>query len=262
MPEQLKSYKLHDAHSGEALTILLYGGSGVGKSWFAGTCGTRTLIINTGQGLETLKSKAFRLKYPDSNPTIIDIRETAKNATAFDAVCDALDSSVGTGEFDTIVIDDATFLSQFAQAKAIEMNYDSGKSKGGKKKIPMPVLADYGTEQSIVKWFLSTYTSLAKEVGFNFILLAHDRSLYSQQKGEDSKLKKVFPNFVGKDYFAPSVVPAFFDEVWFMYTHGGKRRIRTQANEIVVAKSRNSGSLQEVEEDPSFPTLMKKIKES
>ena len=258
------SYKLHDSPPGEALTILLYGGSGVGKTWLAGTLGTRTLYINTGQGVETLKSKAFQKQNPDSNPTIVDIREMEKKATAFDKVCDTLDEWINTkrDEFDSIVIDDATFLSQYAQLKAMEINYASGKTKTSMtgRKIPMPVLQDYGTEQSIIKWFISSYTSLAKEKGFNFILLAHDRSIYSQQKGEDSKRTRVFPNFVGKDFFAPSVVPAYFDEVWFMYLHGDKRYLRTQANAIVVAKSRCSGSILEVEDSPSFPNLLSKIR--
>jgi hypothetical protein len=255
------SYKLHDSSPGEALTILLYGGSGVGKTFLCGSLGSDTLIINTGQGIETLRSKAFRLIYPDSNPTIYDIRETEKVATAFDKICDILDTEIKEGKFKNIVIDDATFLSQYAQQKAIEMNLDSGKTKGGKRKIPMPVLQDYGSEQSIIKWFLSAYTSLAKEKNFNFILIAHDRSLYSSQKGEDSKLKKVFPNFVGKDYFAPSVVPAFFDEVWYLYMNGDKRYLKTQATSITVAKSRCAGSLKEVEESPNFPALFTKIKE-
>lgn len=262
-------YNLKDSRPGEAITLLLYGGSGVGKTYFAGTCGSRSLILNTGFGLETLKSKAFKNAYPDANPIIVDIREEVDKkgivtvAKAFDLVCDVIDEFVNTrrDEFDNIIIDDASTLASFAQNKGIELNLDSGKTKGTKRKIPMPVLQDYGTEQSILKWFFSMYTTLAKASGFNLIVTAHDRSVYTSGKGEEPRLRKVFPNFVGKDYFAPAVIPAFFDEVWYLYLVGGKRRFRTQPNEIYVAKTRHGGIFKEVEEFSNWNDVTSKIKE-
>jgi hypothetical protein len=272
MPEEFEVYRLHESPPGESLTILLYGGSKVGKTWFAGTAGSRAFYINIGEGLETLKSKAFKEKYPDSNPSVVDIRELDQyDPNAFDKVANTIDSAIEQfrDTFDTIVIDDMTSLSAFAINKAMYMNSEGVKPKSrtlatakATKTVPLPEIQDRGTEQSILIWFLGKYTSICKRLGIHLICLAHERSVYRPPAriGGEPILDRCFPHFTGKDSFAPDVVPAYFDEVWRLYLLGTERQMRTQRNEIYVAGTRHAGNLVEVEKNPTFPSILTKIR--
>ena len=78
--------RLVDYKAGEAWTVLIYGPTKSGKTWFVGSAGSRTLLVNTGSGLATLQSPAFRAKFPNSKDIIVvDVYETdpENKATAF-----------------------------------------------------------------------------------------------------------------------------------------------------------------------------------
>lgn len=264
--------RLHEIPIGESISLLLYGKSGAGKTYFGGSAGKDSIFIDVGNGIATLTSKNFREKYPDANPEVITIRETTNDRglaikpTGFDEVCDTLDEIfTKPGTFKSIIIDDLTSLTQLALNKAFDLNKDSSKSQTlataqRNRAIPLTAVQDYGTLIDILKFFLGTYITKSKEAGRHFILLAHERTVYKPAKmGEDAKLFRVFPHAPGKDNFAPSVLPAFFDEVYHIELKGNTRTIRTRPNEIYLAKTRYAGELKEFEDNLDFPKWIEKI---
>src|SRR5207302_11158979 len=89
--------KLSETKPGESVIMMDYGSSGSGKTEFHGTGGSRAFIIDTGDGLETLRAPGFHSRHPNSDPTIARVAEklgqrgNITTATAFDAVCDIID---------------------------------------------------------------------------------------------------------------------------------------------------------------------------
>lgn len=266
--------RLSELPIGEALSVLIYGKSGVGKTFFGGSIGNRGIFFDLGNGHSTLTSSTFKQKNPTSNPIVEIIHETTTNRglvlkpTGFDSLCDKLDDYFDTksADFDSIVIDDFTSLTQLALNKALDLNKSSGKSltlatAQTSRAIPLTAVQDYGTLIDILKFFLGTYITRAKATGKHFIILAHERTIYKPGKiGEDAKLNKVFPHAPGKDNFAPSVLPAFFDEVYHLEMKGNTRTFRTQPNEIYLAKTRHSGELNQFEDNLNFTNWLAKIR--
>lgn len=264
--------KLSDIPPGENISLLLYGGSGAGKTFFGGSAGSNSVFYNLGNGIATLTSKHFKNKNPDANPEIITIMETvdkrglAINPTGFDSLCDHLDTVLASSDtIKTIVIDDLTSLYYLALNKAYDLNKGSNKSQTlmnaqRNRDIPLTAVQDYGTVIDILKFFFGTYTTLCKKHGKHFIVLAHERTIFKPGKmGEEAKLFKVIPHAPGKDNFAPSVLPAFFDEVYHISIRGGERTIRTKPNDIYLAKTRYEGALKEFETNLTFSSWINKI---
>jgi len=259
----LKIQRLSDKPSGESITLFLYGKSGSGKTRLAGTLGDRTLYISCGEGEETLKSVDFK-KYHKSNPILYDPHEELNstglpdNATALDAICTYIDRALLEfgSEFDHIVIDDLTFLRKFAMFKALDVNQSLGKSKTKKDVLErfdviLPAVQDFGTEMSIIEWFLSTYVIIAKQAKKNFIVLGHERLFYDKPKtiGEAAGVRKIGIAATGQSF--PDTIPLLFDEVWHAEVIGGGEtavyRVRTQGDEIITAKSRHGGTFNSTE---------------
>ena len=186
--------QLADLPRGEAQTFLCYGGSGTGKTRFAGTAGDRTLFIDNGHGIATLQSPAFR-KDVNANPIVISLYEKLgpkgvfDGATVFNAICDTIDYALEKfpERFDTIVVDDATALRKGALNRGLEINQLTGKSKTQKEvverfDIVIPAVQDFGVEMNLIEQFIAGYTTICKEAGKHFILNAHERITY--RKGD------------------------------------------------------------------------------
>lgn len=249
--------------------MLLYGSSKTGKTYFAGTAGSRTLYLNTGDGLETLLSPAFTRRYPESNGMIIaDIREAGATTTAdaFDAVCRVIDNALEnlSGEFDTVVLDEASALRRFALNKAMELNTQartSGTRKSRMDTFVKPDIGDYGLEMQMIEWFLGTYIPIFKEARKNFLMIAHERQVYGKPPkiGDEAPLIKVLPGFTGKTF--PDTVPAYFDDVWRSETAGSNvYRVRTYGNDKQVGGNRHGGVFEQTESDPNYLKLLNKIR--
>jgi hypothetical protein len=274
----MKLESLSDMPVGESITLLAYGASGKGKTFFCGTAGPRTAIINIGAGLATLQSPAFKKKYPSYDPLIVTINEEigpqgfVENATLFDQTADAVDELVEKhrDRFDTLCIDDATALGSAAMNKAIEVNTALGILKVGglmkKYQTNIPGIAEFGREMNMIEKFLAAITDIAKRENFNFILTAHERCTYRkpEQVGGLPVLQSIRPGFTGQTF--PDKVPAYFDEVWNFSSkgEGDKWRItaRTRGNSIITAKSRNGGIFNEIEENPDFSELLTRIQKA
>jgi len=265
--------RLSDYNPGESWIALVYGPSKTGKTYFAGTAGSRTLFLNIGDGIETLMAPAFTQKYPNSkNMIMVDIRESNPNGTAeaFDRTCEAIDYALANfrDKFDHIVLDEATAFRKYAVNKATELNTadrtrGAVRAKRTEEYIKIDV-GDYNIEMQMIEWFLGTYTPIFKEAKKNFLMLAHERQVYNKPAkiGDEPTLRKTMPGFTGKTF--PDTVPAYFDDVWHSEVVGGGDnvvyRIRTAGSEMEVGGSRHGGIFTTIETDPNYLKMLERIK--
>lgn len=270
--------RVSELDKNESVIMLGYGGAGSGKSHFGGSAGDRTIVLDTARKAKaTLQSANFKAKTNNADPMIIDVAEVkvskdGKKKTeykAFNNTCDILDDlfQKHLDEFDTICIDELTAFGSYAMNRAFEMNRETGKSTTLSKSgvIPTPEIGDYGTEQQLLSWFLSTYIPIFRETKKHLIVLAHEQIVYQKADkiGELARPYKIMPAVPGKNYFAPDALPAFFDEVWRFTAIGQPTfqvRARTQKNDLIVARSSAVGVIDAEEINPSFPDILNRIK--
>lgn len=262
--------RLKDRNPGEAWIQMYYGPSKAGKTYYAGTAGPRTLFINIGEGLETLMAPAFTSRYPESKGMIVvDIRDTDEKIDAFDMTTDAIDHALlkFPDKFDNIILDEATAFRKFALNKAMDLNTSQRTTTTRKSRSEEYVKAeigDFGVEMDMVEWFLGEYIPKFKEAGKNFLMLAHERQIFSKPAkiGDEPTLKRVLPGFTGKTF--PDKVPSFFDDVWRAEVVGSGTnvvyRARTAGNEQEMGGARHGGIFNVVEPDPNFLKMLNRIK--
>lgn len=273
---------LDEIPADDAVSLCLYGGSGTGKTFFAGSAGPRTLFINIGQGIVTLKSPLFRKLYPEAGQMlVVDIfeklgeRAQPDEGVMFDTVSDTIDNCLQTAQvndlFDTIVIDDASALRRGAMNKALDVNAKLGKSKSkatsDQYDFVSPGVQDYGTEMAMIEQFMAGYTEICKKAGKHLIVVAHERNIFKKAAGigDIPSLMKTVPAFTGVDK-NPDYVTKYFDNVWntSAVSGGNERvyRIRCQGDETISAKSRYAGVFDTLENGLDFPKMLKRIKDS
>lgn len=267
--------RLSQLEKGESIVQLVYGAAGVGKTHYAGTAGSRTVIFNTGVGISTLQSPGFQKRYPGTDPIIETVYEgiLPDKASGHDELCDKLDFYLNPNnpefnEYDTIVVDDATSLKRMAMSKGLEINHDFGKSKSleaSRKHGSLTVaVQDYGEEMAIVDQFITDYIMLCKKHNKHFILLAHERVEYGKAPGigQPPPVIKVRPGFTGRTF--PDSVTGHFDHVWYFETQGGGDRIfysaRTAGDSALVAKTRWDGVFPVMLKNPNFLDVVKTIR--
>lgn len=272
---------LDDLNLSESVTMLAYGAAGTGKTWFVGTAGPRTLIINIGNGLATIKSPVFRKKFYSAGlPIIATIHEERdektgifKVATGFDAVCDAIDVALAQfpDRFDTIAVDDATQLRGFAANKALEVGAEDNRSKTLEKakKYGTVLMAqqDFFGEMNLVEQFVAGTVDLARKHNKHFILTAHERYVWKKmmdQKGKviGEEVDRVRPAFTGKSF--PDDITGHFDLVWHFeaIAAGGGQVYRAHTAEArkYLAKTRYPEVFKGVEINPNFLKIVAAIK--
>jgi hypothetical protein len=256
---------LSERKPGESWILMVYGQSKSGKTYFAGTCGPRTLFINIGDGLETLKSPAFTQRYPSAREMLtVDIQETSTTA-AFDAITRTIDFCMDTqsANFDTIVLDEATALRRFAMNKAMTYNNQNRSRAARTSEFVQVELGDYKIEMDMIEWFLGEYIPRFKQANKNFLMLAHERQIYGKppKMGDEAPLIKIVPGFTGKTF--PDKVPAYFDDVWRSEVVGKSPlvyRLITARSEKLLVGSRHGGIFAPEESDPNFLKLLDRIK--
>jgi hypothetical protein len=277
LPVTFQLKRLEDRTPGEAWILLYYGESGSGKTFFCGTAGPRTLYINIGHGIETLLAPAFTMRYPDAKKMmVIDLTEKFDAsgaliaAEAFDLITDVIDWGFAKipNDWDTCVIDDATFMRQAAMNKALIKNasirVDPTKRTVSLDQFTVPEIQDYGREMQMIEWFLRTYVPKFKALKKNLIMTAHERKIYGKPPkiGEPAPLIKTVAGFTGKTF--PDQIPGYFDDVFHAEVVGGDSnavyRARTAGNENMTGKARHGGIFQVVEPDPNFQRFLQRIK--
>jgi hypothetical protein len=261
----------------EGVTLLLYGNSGTGKTFFVGSAGDRTLIISPSNGLATLKSKLFKDTFK-SNPFIEEIPEEVFSelkggAKSYDLYSDIIERYLDNhkDEIDTIVVDDATAFRRYAMNKALEMGGKMGTSKTGDKlrsnkmEIVVPAVQDYGMEMNFVEQFIRFWCDECKNMGKNFILTAHEKILYEKGDaiGDLPVVRKIMPGFTGQKF--PDDITGLFDLTWHTETKGSGDKvyyqIRTQPDNVIVAKTRQGGLFPAFfEKQPTFVDVVNAVK--
>lgn len=260
----------------EGVTLLLYGNSGTGKTFFIGSAGDRTLIISPSNGLATLKSKLFRDTIK-SNPFIEEIPEEvyseSASARSFDLYSDIIERYLDkhSADIDTIVVDDATAFRRYAMNKALEMGGKMGTSKTGEKlknnkmEIVVPAVQDFGMEMNFVEQFVRHHADNCKQLGKNFILTAHEKILMEKGPniGDMPVVRKIMPGFTGQKF--PDDITGLFDLTWHTETKGSGDKvyyqIRTQPDNVIVAKTRQGGLFPAFfEKQPLFTDVVKAVK--
>lgn len=259
--------------------VLLYGASGSGKTWFAGTA-DHCLYLNAGGGIETLRSPLFKSKYPNIKRKIVNIYETfegptIKKAIGFDKVTDTLDMLLEDADLreftKTVVIDDATFVRSFARLRGIEIVDDlAGRTGTNRRKLNRYIHQlpdDVFREMSMIEWFCLQYIPILRNEGINLLLLAHERLIYGKapKMMDDRPLKAIKPGFSGQTF--PDEVPKHFDEVWYIekkYNEktGEYSQIKTGGSGNELTKTRNAGVFARYEINKSYEQLLVQRKEN
>lgn len=264
-------------------SVLYYGGSKTGKTWFLGTAGDRSLLLDTGDGIDCLKSKYFREKV-GAKPIVASVREKIGDrgvvegvAQAFDLAGDILDYAIKNmlDQFDTIACDELSSLRKFALHKSFDVNFETGKSKtknqAEKYDFMMPAVQDWGVEMNLIEQFLEHYISKFKGLGKNFIVSAHQRYVLEKPKdakgspliGEPPVIREIRPAVTGSQF--PDTISGLFDNVWHAERVGGGDtgtvyRARVYGDEVTIAGSRNAGVFKTVEQNPNFLEMLKRIR--
>lgn len=272
---------LNEIPAHESITILYYGGSGTGKTVFVGSAGSRTLIVNIGNGLLTIQSPwAAEKFYKDGFPIVTTIREKTDRATGLFLAADAFDQVKAAIEwamdhfperFDTIAVDDASQLRAFAMNKGLELNDDFDRSKtlakGKLKKGYILAVQDYGAEMGLVEKFVAETVSFCKNERKHFILTAHERVTFKKIQDNTGKVigeeeHKIRPGFTGKTF--PDDIPQYFDLVWRAEANRSQNttvyRAYTEDAMKIKAKTRYPGVFKPLEIWPDFPMIHAKIK--
>jgi len=276
-PPQIVFKRLDEVEPSKSITTMLYGASKSGKTWFAGSAGSRQLYIyfKRGQGIATLKSQLFNEKYPNVKPITVEV-EDKDNSFAFDqvkeAVLYALDNFAG--DIDLITVDEATGFRRSAMWKGLALSDETGRSKTlktaeARDDFFMPGVQDYGMEMSLVEWWVAETIETLSAYEKHFLMLAHERRTFI--KSDKSKtmseevLHSIRPGFTGRTF--PDDITAYFDNVFYIERVGtGERathRIRIFGDEILLAGTRYAGAFKR-DPDPhlDFPRMVKLIQES
>ena len=263
---------------GESTTLLLYGDSGVGKTWLCGTLGERTLFCNIGNGIATIQSPLFTSKYPQASKMLcVDILEKAgkggiiTETTVLDSLTDTLDHTLISllDRVDNVVIDDLSSLSRAASIRGLEVNKSTNKSKSmdsiKSEGTMLFAMQDYGAEMSIMKWFFATYIPLFKSAGKNLIVTALPLRIFKkgEKQSDPEILTSIMPAVTGKNTFALDF-PGYFDDVWYMDVLGNptglQTRVQTRKDNVILAKTRHNGVFADKEINPDLGEMFGRIK--
>lgn len=257
---------------------LIYGGAKTGKTWFAGTAGTRALFISIGNGDATIKSPGFK-KVVGADPIFHVIKENTdkygicKEPTAFNAVQEYIEYALDNfaDEFDAVIVDDATALGDYALWKAVKYNFDQGgKSKTWeamqRTHVFTPVVQDFGTQMNIMDQFVLQAIQGCFNYNKHFIITAHTRETYIKRQGaqigEPKELKSITPAFIGETF--PDYISGHFDNVIKMEAVGGGSnvvyRALTAGDEKITAGMRNAGLFETAERFPNLSEFFERIK--
>lgn len=270
--------RLSEAPAAESVCWMEYGPAKTGKTLFMASAGARTLFINNGAGMETLKSPLCRAKYPDAANMLfvtieeqLDDRGNPVKAAAFDMMSDAIDMGLQEygDQFDTICIDDSTAARRHAMYKGLEINKGTGKSKTLddvlKYEVVMPAVQDFGIEMNLILQFLVGTIELCKKHKKHLIVGAHERhTLKKAEKiGDQPTIMRIRPGFTGQ------TLPDDIGGLWDVLTHteavgGGSNTIyrhRFNGDEIIQAGVRYGGIFETVESNVDFLKCVERIRE-
>lgn len=216
--------KLEEALNKSGVSAIVYGESGIGKTYFSGTFSGKTLIIAAEKnGIKTLAtSKNIK------NLDVVFLPEPGKSievtADRYNQFFDNL--MVQEIDADNIVFDSATELAN----QLLIYKTDPNKNGG------VPTMKNYGEVQFSMKRYLRILRDLADVRGKNVIVIALETELVLSQN-EDAQTSKTHPNLSGKK-LAPEAEGLFDIVAHLEKKSDGTRFFRLEGNAIHVAKDR------------------------
>lgn len=253
------------------VSLLLYGNTKAGKTFFIGSAGDRAVIISPAQGIATLQSALFK-HLIKANPVIeiVDEEPLPDSASGYDKVQRLLEQYLDDKDIDTIIVDDATNFRRMAMNKGLELNNKLLSGSGAPRSNTLKKMksmssnavigkeiADWTAEMALVESFINNATMFCKQAGKNFILTAHERLTFKSVSkiGDIPEISKIAPGFSGRTF--PDDVSGFFDLIWHAEVAGSGDRtfyqIRTQGSSSVVAGTRWGGLFPVMfEKQPTF----------
>jgi hypothetical protein len=275
--------KLSDIPTGEAITQMVFGPAGSGKTAYAGTIGDDGIIIDCENRPSTLKSAWFKEKI-GTNPYIHVVTEELAPSAGPQALQDIklFLNNLYTNEpelfkkITTICIDGGTAVRRFALNQALELNQklDRSKTLTRAKSISnlneinyIPTnISDIGTEIGVMESLFIKLTEFCKENGKHLLFTAHERVQHNKPAavGEPATVNSIKPGFSGQTF--PDTIPGFFDLVWHSeVSSGGAQalyRMRTVGDEKLIAKTCYGGIFPELVSGADFRKVVKCIKEN
>ena len=261
----------------ETEKFLLYGHPKTGKTHCALTLPEPIYFIAVGAPNEA--KTYFSKKFREAHGKKVIFIDTAyeprgkkgqfETAVGSDQVSILLDEALelddkGELEFASIIIDNATVLSEFQMNKTIEIssamkdNPDTSTTlkKFRESGILSPADHDWGGAQSLMTKFVSWLFTVDK----NVVLVAHEHeTTISNRASQNSDLIAVKPQFIGKQR---NDIANLFDNVWRFSREGPSYYARTepQSNPFtVIAGTRVGGIANADYKDPNLSKTIAKF---
>jgi hypothetical protein len=187
------------------INLLLYGNSGTGKTWYAGTA-PKPLVLDFDGGIITLRNKDI---------AYIPREEMSTWKKALKVIDEAMESK----EFETIVIDSFTVLSMICMEHVLKFNgVDTAR------------IQDYGQQIRLLQGLIDTLTSNYPDK--NLIVICH-----AEPVQDDFGKIDIRPLVVGK---FSSRISLFFDEVYYATVE--KKGMGSKAKETFILKTRKGSN--------------------
>lgn len=270
--------RLSELPKSQAVTWLIYGESGSGKTFVCGTAGSRAAIIDCGVSpLDTLQAKTFKDKYPDVDPIILKLRDRVEpskeggfeTGEAFVELQKLTDFLLERDDVDFIIWDNATAIKKWAMVHGLGISKGMERSKTQdryrKSGIVVPAVQDFGMEILLMEQLFREYTECCKSAGKHFVVTAHQRLTLVKPDsiGESPIVERIRPGFTGQTF--PDDVPALFDEVYYMKKSGGGDNTIFQAQtagdgQVTAKTTHGSGILRVFEVDPNLQKILERMR--
>jgi AAA domain len=166
------------------------------------------------------------ITYAQFKETVLDGRGIIKNDGhfAFDDVCVTFDKWVAQkDQWDTLALDTATVLSDYANNKAIVLNgkhkLSSTYADAMKDGVVIPKIQDFGSERSLMEQFVAMVTTWCIANNKHFLFMCHEK----EDMNDAGSVTAIKPLLTGK---GAVTVPGNFSEVWWLRSRktseGGK----------------------------------------
>lgn len=209
--------------------VLIYGGSGTGKTEFAGTWPKPILYIDTDKGILTLLAsprinmdEIWRIEISNAS-----LDPKVRQPVGFLYVKGILTALADTGMFDqlvpkTVVLDSLTTTSGYCMDHVLFINKHVGQQ---------PTLPDWGRQMRE----LLEIIKLGVGLDMNFICVAHEQTQRDELSGRVWKLPLITGKLAGE-------LSLYFDEVYYAEVKPkgslSEYKLTTKATGMITAKSR------------------------